>query len=377
MLQIFVFVVCLFAAVCDAVHAAPNVTGATVGSTSITVTGSGFGTKSHAAPILWENFEGGTHGANLPTTGRWIAMGSSDGGKFSNASPYSGSLAAYNQVAGTSAVGPNLGEFNTSYYSFSGTEELYYSYRWKYVVNDPPNLASMRCVIKPGRIGSTGTYYTGTGNMLMGGWPVDSGGASIAYHNGVEYIDMGWTNRRPTSGVWQRHELYKKLSTAGVSDGTARATIDSRYDQQNDTAAVTRATGQTFQHTSVLLGLMGAGYESYPLTDVSFFVDDVYIDNTQARVEICDTSTHSTATNCEIQIPTAWADGSVTADINSGAFAPGATVYVFVIDKDNVPSAGYQVTLAGGSGGGTPGPSLKRAGGGVWRLNNGSVLKTP
>ena len=40
--------------------------------------------------------------------------------------------------------------------------------------------------------------------------------------------------------------------------------------------------------------------------------DDVYIDTTQARVEIGDAPTYAASRHREIQLPTAWSDSSIT-----------------------------------------------------------------
>jgi len=72
--------------------------------------------------------------------------------------------------------------------------------------------------------------------------------------------------------------------------------------------------------------------------------DNLYIDNTQARVEIGNASTYATCTHREIQIPSAWAAGSITVTANTGSFADGAA-YLFVIDGDGTASAGYPITV--------------------------------
>jgi hypothetical protein len=75
---------------------------------------------------------------------------------------------------------------------------------------------------------------------------------------------------------------------------------------------------------------------------------DVYVDTSWARIVLANSSSLSTATIKEMQIPSAWANGSITATVNLGKFSSGQTTYLFVFDSDGVSnSTGYQVTIGG------------------------------
>jgi hypothetical protein len=65
----------------------------------------------------------------------------------------------------------------------------------------------------------------------------------------------------------------------------------------------------------------------------SYNYDDIFIDFTQARVELGDAATWSAVKNKEIQIPVAWSDSTITFRANPGAFASGTTAYLYVIDS--------------------------------------------
>ena len=76
--------------------------------------------------------------------------------------------------------------------------------------------------------------------------------------------------------------------------------------------------------------------------------DDIYIAtgaNAAARAEIGDDSVYADCTKLAIATPTGWSDTEIVATMRGGEFAPGDTAYVFVIDADNVPSTGYQITI--------------------------------
>src|SRR5690606_40526993 len=61
--------------------------------------------------------------------------------------------------------------------------------------------------------------------------------------------------------------------------------------------------------------VIGSGKDYGGTTITNFYgYDDIYIDFTQARVEICDSPSWTGRTHCEIQIPQTW---SSTADRKS------------------------------------------------------------
>ena len=78
--------------------------------------------------------------------------------------------------------------------------------------------------------------------------------------------------------------------------------------------------------------------------------DDVYFDNTRARVEIGNVSSWEACTHREIQLPTAWSDNSITITVNQSSFKDGDTAYLFVVDADGNVSNGYPITIGGGGG---------------------------
>jgi len=80
------------------------------------------------------------------------------------------------------------------------------------------------------------------------------------------------------------------------------------------------------------------------------YLDDMFLDFTQARVEISDHATwdETVQTHKELQIPTAWSSSSVTVKINQGSFQDGQTAYLYVIDSNgNVNAQGRPITFNG------------------------------
>ncbi len=114
-------------------------------------------------------------------------------------------------------------------------------------------------------------------------------------------------------------------------DGTARTVMTGR---------LVRTAPCTFSNLYI---------NSYYATDIGTYdaasiswLDDIYVDSTQARVEVCASSSWDSRGHCEVQVPRAWANGSITVSANRGSFTPDqfSTAYVFVVDvRGNVSPA--------------------------------------
>jgi hypothetical protein len=77
------------------------------------------------------------------------------------------------------------------------------------------------------------------------------------------------------------------------------------------------------------------------------YFDDLYIDTTLARVVLADKPQLADATIIENQVPVSWSDGSITATVNLGQFSQGQTAYLIVIDPSGASAAGTAVTAGG------------------------------
>lgn len=85
-------------------------------------------------------------------------------------------------------------------------------------------------------------------------------------------------------------------------------------------------------------------------TEVEWFVCDPYCSQTLARVELGNAPVLADCTHLEIQLPTAWADDSITIEGNAGSFADGTTAYLHVIDATNTVVKTQAVTVGAVSG---------------------------
>lgn len=74
--------------------------------------------------------------------------------------------------------------------------------------------------------------------------------------------------------------------------------------------------------------------------------DDVYLDNSWARVMVGNASTLIDSHHIEPQIPSAWSDTEIVATVNRGTFNAGDTAYLFVVDANGSVSNGHQITFS-------------------------------
>ncbi len=165
----------------------------------------------------------------------------------------------------------------------------------------------------------------------------------------------------PAFKEWHTVELYFKLSNpGGETNGVASFRLDSDFDES--TGIVTRKSGDS----SLLEYFMFGQSVAKPAYASESYIDDVYVDNTRARVEIGDNAIFANCTHREIQIPSDWSDNgnpgeaSITITLNRGSFDPCETYYLFIIDANgNINSTGYPIRFGTGAGE-PPCPPIKR-----------------
>jgi hypothetical protein len=186
---------------------------------------------------------------------------------------------------------------------------------------------------------------------LQSWWHQDgTPGANTSYwefFDGTNSWPGGWSDPAPAvAGQWLRFEAQVQDSTdASTPNGRIIGRVyhqDGSISESNRTGITIAATGKFLNtpHFGYCLVNEGANHE------VDTYWDDIYLDDTWQRVEICSGSAWASRGYCEIQIPqTQWIDGQLQAKVNQGGFANGTRAYLYVIDANGNPSAGYPVTF--------------------------------
>ena len=307
---------------------------------TITITGSNLGTKTTAAPLIWDNFEWGNPNDNISNNG-WINQSASFPPQLTSTLKYSGNNSAFNSLSQGTV------QFGSAYKKVTASLEFYTSYMlyWDYTNGTDG-------IFKLSRFNAVQVYsgypqlkiqFQPNGNDPETGW------IYATHQNGTDTFQTSLNGAIMSSGKWLRVEMYLKLSDP---PGSTNGKIEISFNNINQNSVwyttptftdITRATGINDELEYFLLPLMWAS-NLVAGASTNVYVDDVYLDNTLARVEICDSKDINSVSNCELQIPSNWSSTEVTFTVNQGAFSSFNNLYLYVYDKDgNVNSTGYSI----------------------------------
>ncbi len=322
------------------------VSGHIANDSTVVITGDRFKTKSPAAPLVWDNFESGANEATLgepsvmASGSAWSAYGSVNG----TPDPYYSTQQAHSGTKSAKVVWKESGITGYSINNFIWTDTsphktLFLSY---YRYHDPSDdIVSTRNIKQ--------AFVRGAGPNYANQWlPANSGSGSSTWKIAFQpYPSDSWYFGVPyasTLRTWDRWDSLIEYETNTTStDGHIALWL-------NNSLKIERTNVNTcdpvFQEAanacySVCIGYMFQGYAD--MTYSRTYYDDVYIDDTLARIEIGDNAVFADCTHREIQIPSAWSNTEVTVTINQGTFTPAETAYLFVIDSNGDPSDGYEV----------------------------------
>jgi len=307
---------------------------------TVTITGSSFGTDADEGPVKYDDFDDGEVGSNL--SGWSLSASSGIHPAYSDTYSHNGDQCGYANLETQftcAAYADNL-DLTTIYTSHwvrwekvSGLDsrnKKFARFTSHLVVEDPP-----KDEFNDGRpiMGYTNFYGDDCG------WYLDNGDGYVSVAE--DYI---------TSDTWHRVEMYFVASSEpGEADGEWAFWLDSsQIVDEQDYVTIETTAFREFVRTFILPFFCthvdaNDNPEGGPHR---IYYDDVYVDSTQARVEIGDASTWSACTHREIQIPSAWSSNSITATVNRGSMSNG-TAYLYVVDADgNTNSSGYQITIS-------------------------------
>ena len=188
-------------------------------------------------------------------------------------------------------------------------------------------------------------------NLYYGMWCSNRG--SVLSQDGV---DGGNYNLWPSLGPedfarrWSHLQGYFVQSSPGVDNGTMKFWVNGVQIANEVGNFRTRASGGAAWDTLWFGNMLDHGSDGncgeYP-ADAYTYWDDVYVDYSQARVEIGDAVTYAASRHREIQLPSSWSDGTVTITLNRGSFSNFTGLFLFVVDDAGNISPGYPLTATG------------------------------
>lgn len=329
------------------VFAAPSVTGGSgtlsQGST-VTITGSSF--TSHALGHEWTGvaIEAGTNG-NLWTRTNWSDSDSWSPVNYATDQFHSGSKAL------KVAVSPNTNWNGLTVYNMpddvNPSDTFYITWWTRLSASATPGQWKML------RLSGSNTVVDGSEELVLFNW-FGSNQLVIDPGTGNDQTEYPGTSVFPSStNTWYRMELSVTASAANVTNGGAVLAMygPSSYASYATSALKTHVnSGDTYSYV-IFQNYFGNGFTDSHNPTV--WLDDIYIQNTFARVEICNTATWAARTHCEVQVPTAWSTTSIDVTVQRGSFGATDAAYVYIVDASNaVNSDGFAVEFGSAIGGG-------------------------
>lgn len=328
-----------------------NVSGEYVTGGAVTISGSGFGAKSPAAPLFWADFEEGSDGAVIgnPAIGSWFSTLGYE--VYDDSLSYGGTMSAkIDRYAGHSG--------DTFMMNLNGPKQIAYI-NGQVAINPVSALLAengkfMR--LNPAKNEASGTcgvpgYIYGAPNIQVG---CERGSTTLwvranAAENPITCLkSMNSTVFPGSDGQFVTFEMAGIIGTEGVADGYAMVRIGSHYDErssfQTNCDPGTDPSWCDGYYTGWMLSYLSI--EQNPL--VSNWWDNLYADDTLARVVIGDATTLAGCSVIDPQIPSAWSATSISVEFNQGAHSAQETVYLFVVDENGTAnSTGYPLTIGG------------------------------
>jgi hypothetical protein len=324
---------------------------------TITISGSGFGTKATAAPLVWDDASGSGIGNN------WDGAWPNNDPAYNTAyrAPQRGISLPHNHItryiAGAHAdnAGSNAGYNVIVFKNFTLPSSFpYYLYASWYqraddawVFGGDNNFKTFAYSVCCSPYEMPNNWYTGYGppypsSRTSGAqWGPNDDGHSMMNPD-MNSHDFWWHQGvNPMSGKWSKVEVEVKITNE--LDGFIRVT-------ENASHIVINYVGPTDKYPGKArtVGIGGFSRMCGQPTNWRYYAD-AYIDTTLSRVVLANAADLSRATIVETQLPTTWSANTVGVAVNLGKFAAGQTAYLFVFDSTGTHNAaGFAVTAGGG-----------------------------
>jgi len=335
-----------------------SVTGNVAHGDTITVSGTGFGGKTPAAPLWWDDCEGATtDDSSILTTApishvvSYLASGDQN---YTEIAPTTGESATESPKYRTSWHGVAQPHDNSTTYLTCGhiggsdvgercyvvvsprtnVTKLFVFWRlqlhpeW----NDVPAARTANYKELWIEDGSPPSYDVKSNDVAYysegDNWPWNTSitegnmGGLMGYNLEIYHNATGnWVQREMIFDVDNDYHSYSSL------DGNTAA-------RHSCSSCNTSETGKAV----ISIGSYGVYDNGTPhRTDARMrrYFDDIYVDTTLSRIMLCNNATYNSATICEPQIPSAWGDGSITCRVNLGKLPATGVAYLFVFDSNN------------------------------------------
>jgi hypothetical protein len=318
---------------------------------SITISGSGFGTKTTAAPLVWDNCSG----TNILTLWDGYMIGATgyggSGGNISNDLNY---RTPSELGRGVSLPHSHISKYlcGSHYVNFVGDG----SDIMPWIYNSNPGLDPVYVYASwYRRIDPNWNWGNGDKNFKDIAWsntlePTPYiGNRYISHYDSslyAPYYTGRWASNQPWTEVIPGAE-HERLETKWVkTEWEAKFSVNGYMKVWEDGVLKMHETGNTWLENGPRCIAIEGFFREVNSNNWRYFAD-IYLDYSIARILLCPNNNWTNRGNCEIQIPNAWNTNSITFTANQGSFANGTTAYLFVVDANGTASAGYPITISG------------------------------
>jgi len=333
----------------------PTVSTAYSDLSTISITGENFGVKTISPPYYFSNFDNETTG-QMPS-GQISNLAAGQQGLVKS-NIYRGAKSLEFNYSATAGIKQGDWKRNAIDLGKNGSDKIFLSYwlyldkgtstckswQWKNTVvtsnsNLYVSLKDLESVIihEPWYFNNTSWGNSGSPHLYY--WDSAASAAKLSFSNGAASDTFLF-------GQWQRIDLYVQRSSVGLAaDGQVIYNRVGRSSPMiSKTNVVTHDVGDDPWRYVTLSNAVESVLDGF--VDLKVYMDDVYVDTSQARVELCNTSTWAARTHCEIQPATSWTNTNVIAILNRGQFNSGITAYLYVVSSDgNVNTTGKSIVL--------------------------------
>lgn len=304
-------------------HGGLTIAGVSSKGSTLTISGSGFGTKNPAAPVLWDtvdnqpSYAGLADGDEIPVGAPhpWGSNGSPWAEKLrhSTSRPHRGSRTAHYH----GPPGAHGDAFIGAAQALKGGTQRTLYVNWWY-----------RPAIAPDTEGGS--------NKFIRIWDDPSGTKTrISWtqmhmtYGGVNWAS--WTSKGNV-GDWNNHEILVDSDRGEISVWLNTSMLHHVTDfVKNPTA----------DSHGLYIGLIGFDHGNSDYKTQHTEVSEIYVDTSRARVFVGNASTFESSTHREIQIPTSWSETEVQVTVNLGELTSLSGNYLYVITADGAVSAPY------------------------------------
>ncbi len=352
-------------------------------NSSVTISGAGFGTKSTAAPKVYDDASGSNPLATGWSTAWPDGINSTYNMAYRTLPVTNGSVSTLPHSHVSKAIcgchngsGANAGQsvalhYDRANFDAGGYPQYTFCSYWERTDNNFPFGDQDNYKVYDWSEGTGGgynlpynwyiEYYNLTGNTQpeAGIWNLNDDDEDGAYV--LECVNNGsgpdhdldqnghnanWDEENSPLVAWKKVEIAIKLTTdhTGYVKVWDNGVLVMDYLGQTDGGTMTTLSNKRPSWDTGDRQDMIGGYSGNRGSSAWRYWCDVYYDQTLSRVILGNASTLGACTKKEMQVPSAWADGSITVTMKHGAI-PTGSAWLYVYKADGTPTAGFAVTL--------------------------------